>query len=347
MKTPRKFWTIAACTAGIIAFLLLHAKEIKERVCQIVRADLLVENLDLKAENDRLASEIKRLQAQNLRLETYLDVYENKTSKLLLGRADGNQTGFLSSISVPEGLRTEAVGIRKLYRKYQKEKKRWDRYHQQQYENILETTVEPDVIDSHSLVLENIDNLKYFQELERALRLHKRLIRDVRMFHDEVQYQKAQSYAKNEYQFYDLKFALSPFARESAIVDALHQAMSTLSAGMYQQEALEVLDRLGEEFTKPILKLSDQFENTPGTSIPIDYNYNFYIVFGKKLMEYADTLAQQNLITLAPSTLGELDFFNRRLAESLYDLYLLGHYEALDSRHLDLNELERVIYSGH
>jgi hypothetical protein len=60
-------------------------------------------------------------------------------------------------------------------------------------------------------------------------------------------------------------------------------------------------------------------------------------------MQYADMLAQQSLIQLAPSARGELDFFHRRLAETFYNLYEIGKYETLSSTHLDFEALEREL----
>ena len=182
--------------------------------------------------------------------------------------------------------------------------------------------------------------------MEGALKLHKRLIRDVRLFHDEILYQEKQLRAQQPYQLYDLKFKLAPFARESALVDALQQAMSALSSGIYQKEAEGVLDRIGEEFTKPIEQLYEQRDDTE-SPVPTQYNYNLYTFYGKKLMDYSDTLSQQSSITLGPSAFGELDFFNRRLYDSLYDLYQVGQDEAIDPSHLDLDELGQVLHSRH
>jgi hypothetical protein len=166
---------------------------------------------------------------------------------------------------------------------------------------------------------------------------------------NEIQYQKKQLHDQQEYELYDLKFKLGPFARVSALVDALQQAMSVLSAGIYQQEAVEVLDRIGDEFTKPIQQLYEQQQDTTETPspVPTKYNYNFYAVFGKKLMDYSDSLAAQSSITLGSSAFGELDFFNRRLSDSLYDLYLVGQDEAINPTDLDLEELEQVLHSRH
>ena len=209
----------------------------------------------------------------------------------------------------------------------------------------MESTLEPNVIETQSLNLENGDNRQYFVELEGALNLHKRLIRDVRLFHDEIQFQKNRHDAQQAYELYDLKFKLGPFARESALVDALQQAMSALSAGIYQQEAVEVIDRLGDAFTKPVEKFYERQQNSSGTPVPTNYNYNIYMVFGKKLMTYSDALARQSSIYLDPSTLGELDYFNRRLSQSFYDLYHVGLNETISSTHLDLEQLEQDIHS--
>ena len=63
-------------------------------------------------------------------------------------------------------------------------------------------------------------------------------------------------------------------------------------------------------------------------------------------MAYSDSLARQSEVTLAPSAFGELDFFNRRMFDSLYDLYEVGQASTIDPTRLDLDELERVIDSG-
>jgi hypothetical protein len=227
------------------------------------------------------------------------------------------------------------------------EKKRWDQYQQEQYNNVLESTVEPHGIGIQRLSFENEDNRDYLLELENALKLHKRLIRDVRLFHDEIQYQKKQLQAQQPYQLYDIKFKLAPFARESALVDALQQAMSALSSGIYQNEAEEVLDRIGEALTEPIQQLYEQQQDATQSPIQTNYNFNLYSVYGKKLMDYSDKLTRQSSITLGPLAFGELDFFNRRLYERLFDLYQVGQDEAIDPSRLDLNELEQVLYSSY
>jgi hypothetical protein len=246
---------------------------------------------------------------------------------------------------LPEQLTEERIELRLIYFKLRREKKLWDQYQQGQYKHILETTLEPAVIESQHLNLDNEENRKYFLEMEGALKLHRRLIRDVRMFHDEIQFQQKQYHARQQYELYDLKFKLSPFARESGLVDALQQALSALSVGIYQREAVEVIDRLGEAYTKPIRQLYEKLQNSTEPSITNDYNYDIFIVHGKKLLDYTDTLVQQSLITLEPATLGELDIFKRRLSQSFYDLYQIGLNETISSTHLDFDVLEQDIRS--
>ena len=223
------------------------------------------------------------------------------------------------------------------------EKNRWDRYQQEKYNGILEGTVEPVVAEIQDLIFESEENLEYFQELENALNLHKRLIRDVRIFHDEIKYQKEQLHAQQPYALYDLKFRLAPFTRESALVDALQQAMSALSAGIFEQEAVDVLDRIGDEFIRPIQQLYEEPDDKTETSLLSKYNYNFYTLFGKKLMDYSDHLAEQSAIPLQSSAFGELDYFNRELFENLYDLYRAGQDEAIDPNYLDMESLAQLL----
>jgi hypothetical protein len=202
------------------------------------------------------------------------------------------------------------------------------------------------VVKTQDLHLDYKENLAYFAELEDGLALHLRLIRDVRLFHDEIKFRETQRDAGQPYELYDLKFQLGPFARESALTDALQQAMSALSAGIYQKEAVEVLDRIGRQFTKPIQDLNDQPDDSSRTDGTTRYNYDLYTVYGKKLMDYSDSLARQPEVTLAPSAFGELDFFNRQMYESLYDLYEVGRRDTIDPENLDLDELKRVIDSN-
>jgi hypothetical protein len=183
-------------------------------------------------------------------------------------------------------------------------------------------------------------NQEIFLEIENALNLYKHLIRDVRLFHDEIRYRQRRIDEDPDYRLYDLKFNLEPFARESAISDALQQAMSAMGAGVYPQEAAQVLDRLGEAFIAPIQELSVWLEDPTDSSGPGPYNYNFYIVFGKKLIDYADMLSRQPLIPLAPSALGELDYFSRRMTRSLVQLYEAGTQGDIDPSRLDMGALE-------
>jgi len=348
MSHSPKFWSIFACTAALITgfFFLLSIDGIIDKVWQFVKPDLIQKNSNLTIEIEHLKNEITGLEKQNASLRNYLDEYENNLSELKAAAGDCNQIESMLPVDLPGGLTKERFEIRRLYRDLLGEKKRWDQYQQEQYADILESTIEPRVEESQNLYLEYEDNLDYFVELESGLALHRRLIRDVRLFHDEIKYQKKQRYAAQQYELYDLKFQLGPFARESALTDALQQAMSALSAGIYQKEAVEVLNRVGEEFTRPIQQLNEQLYDASESSDTTRYNYDLYTVYGKKLMDYSDSLARQSAITLAPSAFGELDFFNRRMFESLYDLYEVGQDASIAPTDLDLNELERVIDSN-
>ncbi len=345
MTPNQKFWgTISFAVVLIALFLLLfNLGGTRHMAWQFIQPELFLENATLKKGHADLTRQIEDLKRQNQRLKTLLAAYEHNFIALNNGAASGNQTQPLLPIDLPAPIAHERIEIRQLYRQIRLEKHRWDQYQQEQYQSILEGTLEPLVIVSQDLELEREENREYFLELERALKLHKRLIRDVRLFHDEIKFQKTQLNAHLPYELYDLKFKLAPFARESALVDALQQAMSALSAGIYEQEAVEVLDRVGDEFTKPIARLYAQPRDTLEPTVAQHYNYNFYTLFGQKLMAYADSLAQQSDIPLGSSAFGELDHFNRRLSESLYDLYLIGLEEAIDSNYLDMGELEQIL----
>jgi hypothetical protein len=121
----------------------------------------------------------------------------------------------------------------------------------------------------------------------------------------------------------------------------LQQSLSAIGAGVYQAEAAETLERLGGIFVAPIQALSDWLAAADESSGPKPYNYNFYIVFGKKLIDYADSLAEQTMIPLAPSALGELDFFSRRIGQSLIQLHDAGSQSLIDESILDMEVLER------
>ena len=349
MSQLPKSWGIIACMVGLVAIFMFifNVDETGIKAWRFIRPDLIAENASLTHENARLRGKIASLHEQNTSLTKYLEISENNFIALKDTAGNCCQTDAMLLADFPEGLAGERFEIRRIYHEMLNEKKRWDQYQQEQYENVLESRVEPLVSETRSLSLENEENREYLLELEGDLKLHKRLIRDVRLFHDEIQYQKKQLQERQPYQLYDLKFRLGPFAREAALTDALQQAMSALSAGVYQREAAEVLDRIGEAFTKPIQQICEQQQDAAESPVPTKYNYNLYAVYGKKLMDYSDTLVGQSAITLGPSAFGELDFFNRRLFDSLYDLYQVGQDEAIDPSHLDIDELEQVLHSRH
>lgn len=64
-------------------------------------------------------------------------------------------------------------------------------------------------------------------------------------------------------------------------------------------------------------------------------------------MDYSDSLAQQSAIPLESSAFGELDFFNRRMSESLYELFRVGQDEAINPNYLDLDELQQILQTKH
>jgi len=206
---------------------------------------------------------------------------------------------------------------------------------------VLVSTIEP--FSTMDLVIDSADHREYFDELTAALELHRKLIRDVRMFHDEIQFQTFHSQDALPYKAYDYKLKLDPFARESSIADAMQQAVSALSVGIYQEEAIEILDRLGDELTRPVRQAYENLLSTENDSVPVNYNFNIYVTFGKKVMDYADSLTRQSAIPLAPAALGELDYLYRRLYQSFYDLYEIGSHETIESGYLDMEALERTI----
>lgn|GEM_PF-5229893 len=242
---------------------------------------------------------------------------------------------------LPPGLAEESSEIQQIYFEMLQEKKRWDSFQQAQYKNVLESGIEPVVTDSRRLYLDVEDNLEYFLELEHALKLHHRLVRDVRSFHDEVQYQQKQLIAQQPYQLYDLKLQLGPFARESAIADALQQSLSAMGAGIYHQEAAQVINRLVNEFTKPVQKLNETLYDTDVANFADNYNFNIYVVYGKKLLDYSNALTQQSSVPLSSSLFRELAIFNQRLIQSFRDLHQAEQYERIRLLHPDLEELER------
>jgi len=343
-RIPKLFVKLAiiASLTVISAFLVVR-QDSWDKAWRFDGTELAAENAELTHENELLELKIADLEEENANLKKYLLAYETNLIALRDAAAGCGPTEPGPAVELPEGLRREPIETRRIYRDLLSEAMRWNQYQQEQYKHIIDSTVEPHIVEAQTLYLENEDNREYFLELEYALKLHRRLIRDVRLFHDEIQYQKAQHRDQMPYQLFDLKFKLAPFARESALVDALQQAMSAMSAGVYQTEAEEVLDRIGEELTKPIRLLYEQQEDTTESPVASKYNYNLYSVYGRKLMDYSETLARQSSITLGPSAFGQLDYFNRRLYDSLYDLYQLGQDDAIDPSNLDLAELEEVL----
>jgi len=305
-----------------------------------ILSDLLTANTTLKNEKDELTEEIKGLLKQNQRLKKDLVGRIIQFSMLNEAARQPRQSDVNHSQDLLERLENESFLNQQIYRALLAEKNRWDEYHQSHYQDILEDTVEPAVVDSQYLNFEDERNRKTFLEMENTLNLYKVLIRDVRLFHDEIQYRQQRIQEDPSYDLYDLKFNLEPFARESAITDALQQAMSAMGAGIYPQEAAQVLDRLGEVFIEPIQELAGWLEDPTDSSAPGPYNYNYYIVFGKKLINYADMLARQSSVPLAPSALGELDFFSRRMSQSLVQLYEAGGRGDIDSALLEMEALE-------
>ncbi len=350
MSHLQKLWGASAILVTLLAmvmFGLIETRSDKKESSRRINSNLTKEEADLKSENEQLKIQIADLKIQNQNLKTELDAYEKEFVELDHASRNCYQLESGLGAEIPKGLANEPIQIRQKYREMLAERKRWDQYQHQQYKDVLESTTEPRLVEIERLGFKDEVNKEHFLELDEALKLHRRLIRDVRMFHDEIEYQERQLVDQQPYQLYDLKFELAPFARESALVDALQQAMSALSSGVYQQEAEEVLDRIGYELTKPIQQLYEQPQEAAELEVPKEYQYNLYIVFGKKLMDYSETLARQSAITLGPAAFGELDFFNRRLYDSLYDLYVVGQEEALDSSQLDLDELEQFLYSRH
>ena len=226
MSPISKSLGIFACMAVLVAtaMFILTIDGIGVRAWRLIKPDLIEENENLKFENERLRSKIAGLQKQNMSLQKYLDTYESNFLALRDTARFCCQNESMLPADLPEELTKERSEIRHIYREMLNEKKRWDQYQQEQYENVLETRLEPQVSEVQHLNLDNEDNREYFLELESALKLHRRLIRDVRLFHDEVQYRNKQLQAQQPYELYDLKFKLGPFAREAALTDAMQQA---------------------------------------------------------------------------------------------------------------------------
>jgi len=327
--------------AGVVGMFFLYLGGVYLLPQWQEKGDYAADFRKLHYENKQLKHEIELLKTRYLNLKSRLDVYapyDVRYSQIADGEI-GIET--MMSQDIPEGLSEEGLDVQHAYRRFVLENKHWDRFVQDQYKHILETTIEPISIGRPPLA--NEDNLKYFDELAASLKLHKKLIRDVRVFHSEIQFELKHNQGELPYKAYDYKLKLEPFARESSIADAMQQALSTLSVGAYHQEAVEVLDRLGDEFMRPVRQEYERLLSAEGGTSPSNYNYNIYLTFGKKIMDYADALASQSSIPLASTALGELDFLRRRLYQSFHDLYEIGQQVTIDAALLDMEELERNI----
>ncbi len=326
--------------AGVLTMMFREGGLLGDR-CRRIQSDLLAENTRLDTKISELENQISQLAQQNRHLKKALVGRTFRFSILEQERPEENVQGTSNLRGSPKDLSAETMLIRQIYHALQAEKERWDAYQQNQYQSILAETLEPVIVESEYLDFIDAESRDLFLEIENSLHLHRRLIRDVRLFHDEVNYRKQQIQEDPSYELFNLKLNLEPFARESAIADALQQSLSTLGAGVYQAEAAEALDRLGGIFVAPIQALSDWLASADESSDPKPYNYNFYIVFGKKLIDYADSLSEQTMIPLAPSALGELDFFSRRIGQSLIQLHEAGSQSQIDESILDMEVLER------
>lgn len=258
-----------------------------------------------------------------------------RSALLLLLYPGSSTTSSESTQTTPATLLEEDPAIRQYYQSLRLEKQRWDRYRQEKYRTILETLEEPARIAPPELNLQNEANRVLISDLVQTLNLHTQLVRDVRMFHDEVLFREKQARNDLTYRLYEHKYKLAPFAREAALADALQQALSALSAGLYQEAALEVIERLSEEYTRPVHQLNQQLADTDSRTASLTYNYNIFIVYGKKLMRFSDMLLQQKTVGLAPPAFGELDFFYRRLSQCFDDLEQISQDETLPPSHLD------------
>ena len=333
------FWSFFSLFVLAAVIYAVSKGGLLEKARSHIRSDLLTANAKLSVENEKYKEKIEQLQKQIHLLEKALvsrTIQFSSLDEVTLGTRESRPDYSMDPL---ERLDEESFLNQQIYRALRAERKRWDAYQQTQYQDILESTLEPAVVDSQYLAFEDQNSREAFLEIENALNLHKRLIRDIRLFHDEVQYRQKRLPEDPSYQLYDLKFNLEPFARESAMADSLQKAMSAMGAGIYPRESAQVLDRLGGAFIEPIQELAGWLEGPTDSKGPGPYNYNFYIVFGKKLINYADTLARQSLIPLAPQALGELDFFSRRITQGLVQLYEAGGQGNIDSTLLDMETL--------
>ena len=296
---------------------------------------------NLRHDNEQLRKDIERLKSQYLHLRKYLNTYAPHDMRYSDLSSRENSIQFQASPELPPGLSGEDLHVQQAYHQMLLEKQFWDGHLLEQYKDILTAALEPAFMKLPPV--KNEESLKYFDELTASLRLHKKLIRDVRIFHSEIQFQQKHDGGDPAYKAYDYKLRLDPFARESSIADAMQQALSALSTGVYHQEAVEVLDRLGDEFTQPVRQEYERMLSSDGEPAAINYNFNIFLTFAKKIMDYTDTLASQSSIPLAPKALDELDYLHRQLKQSFNDLYEIGQQETIDAAFLDMEELERSI----
>ena len=296
------------------------------------------EHTDRPAETSASKTEIKPVVRQvRFVAKNKLDSFR---SALLLLLYPGSSTISHDMVeNTPATLMEEDPEFRKYYRALLNEKQRWDRYRQRKYHDVLETTQEPARLEQPEVKLQNEANRLLLSDLVQTLQLHTQLVRDVRMFHDEVSFKEQRVRDGYDYRLYEHKYRLAPFAREAALADALQQALSALSAGLHQEEAQEVIERLSEEYTRPVQRLYEQLGDTGSQTAPITYNYNIFIVYGKRLMRFSDMLLQQTQVGVAPPTLSELDYFYRRLSQSFDDLEQISQNESLPPTHLDPDNL--------
>ena len=295
----------------------------------------------LYLENEQLRKEIQQLKDQYLDLRIRLDTYVPHDMRYSEMAGEGTHIESSARLDTPAELFDESAEVQQIYHRLVLEKQRWDRFLQDKYTHVMEMTIEPALIQPPHLV--NEAGARYFDELTASLRLHKKLIRDVRIFNSEIQFQQKHEHGDLVYKAYDYKLKLDPFARESSIADAMQQALSALSTGVYHQEAVEVLDRLGDAFTSPVRQEYERLLSSEGDAAASSYNYNIFLTFAKKIMDYTDTLANQSSIPMAPKALDELDYLHRQLKQSFNDLYEIGKQTTIDAALLDMEALERTI----
>ena len=145
MAPSRKFWIILAGISAfiVISVFILDIGEVRQDAWQIIKPDLMAENSNLRDENELLKSENESLKNQNLRLKRFLDANEHNLIELQDTAANCCQNGSMFPADLPAALTEEPFEIRQMYRELLAEKNRWDQYQQAQYENILESTLEP------------------------------------------------------------------------------------------------------------------------------------------------------------------------------------------------------------